>query len=219
MELGCGTGRILLPLARAGYLVTGVDSSSAMLARAREKLAVEEEAVRSRVNFVEGDITSLQLEAKFGLAIIPYNTLMHFERATKTALLRNARQHLRPGGTLFVDVDNPFEISDPNDDDLLVLERTMADPATGDMIVQAASSWVETEAQYRHITWLFDVSPSSGGPLRRTIVEADYHYLFPHELETALAGAGLRLEALFGDYKREPFGEESARLVVLARCV
>lgn len=217
LELGCGTGRILLPLVRAGFFVTGVDSSSAMLARATEQLSFELPATQARAKLVEGDMTTLQLEARFGLAIISYNTLMHFEGVAIAALLRNIWEHLQAGGMLFVDVDNPFEISDPNDDDLLVLERTMTDPETGDKIIQAASSWVNRDAQYRHITWLFDVSPSAGGPISRTIVEADYHYLFPHELETALAGAGFRLEALFGDYNREAFGEDSARLIALAK--
>jgi SAM-dependent methyltransferase len=217
LELGCGTGRLLVPLARRGYDVTGVDSSTAMLAKAMEKLAVEDALTRSRVKLVDGDMVAVQLSSEFRLAIISYNTLMHFDRAQKLVLLQTTRQHLKAGGMLCIDVDNPFEISDPDDDDLLVLERTMSNPDTGDLIVQAASSWVESDAQYRHITWLFDVSPSSGGPISRTIVEADYHYLFPHELETAMADSGFRLEALFGGYNRELFGEDSDRLIALAR--
>lgn len=217
LELGCGTGRILLPLARAGHVVTGLDRSTAMLARAKQKLIEEDELVRSRINIVQGDMRSIQLEAGFRLAIASYNTLMHLDGTTKIALLKNVRKHLQSGGTLYIDLDNPFEISDSNDDDLLILERTMSDPDTGDTIIQASSSWVDSDAQYRHITWLFDVSPQSGGPISRTIVETDYHYLFPHELEIVLVGAGFRLEALFGGYDKEPFSEESARLIALAR--
>ena len=216
LELGCGTGRVLLPLARAGHHITGVDRSSAMLDRAKQKLLGESESVRSRVNLVIGDMNSIQLNSEFELAIVSYNTFMHFEKATKTALLNTIREHLLPDGTLFIDVDNPFEISDASDD-VFVLERTMMDPETGNTIIQSASSWVDTDAQYRHITWLFDVSPQSGGPVHRTIAEADYHYLFPHELETALVGSGFRLKALLGGYDGEPFGEETPRLIALAK--
>ena len=217
LELGCGTGRILLPLARAGHSITGVDNSNAMLERAKLKLRSEPESVRSRMNLVSGDASSVEVDGEFRLVILSYNSLMHFERPALAALLKNARNHLRGDGFFYVDVDNPFEVSDPNDDDLLVLERIMTDPESGDKIIQSASSWVDSDAQRRHISWLFDVSAPAGGPLNRTIVETDYYYLFPHQLESMLAGAGFRLEALYGDYQRRDFGENSPRLIALAK--
>lgn len=216
LELGCGSGRLLLPLARAGHAVTGLDNSPAMLARARQRLAAESEAVGERVRLIEADMTDFEIDGRYALIIIPYNTLMHLEPARMTAVFKQVRRHLQMGGRLFIDVINPLAAAQTPDDHLLTLERCLVDPDTGNLIVQMASSWPDPSAQVLHITWLYDTSPAAGGPVHRTVVQAQYHYLYPHELELLLEPAGLKLQALYGDYNQLPFGEESARLLALA---
>ena len=92
LELGCGTGRLLLPLARAGYTVTGLDSSREMLTLTRHKLAEETADIRGRVRLIEGDMTDLSVCGRdFALIIIPYNTFMHLSPAQADQTLRQAR--------------------------------------------------------------------------------------------------------------------------------
>ena len=216
LECGCGTGRILLPLARAGFTVTGLDNSSAMLDIARQKLTQETPEIQARVTLVQGEMTQIELNGRYTLIIIPYNTLLHLTPAQVNQTLANLRQLLGTDGRLFIDIVNPFAMAQMPDDRMITLEQTFTDPHTGHTVLQFASSWPDNEAQILHITWIYDVTPANGGPIHRTISQFTYHYLYPHELELQLRQSGFQLEALWGDYNRSPFDEESDRLLVIA---
>lgn len=215
LELGCGTGRLLLPLAQAGYAITGVDSSSAMLAIARQKLAEEATAVQERVTLLESDMGTFGGNGRFSLALIPYNTLMHLTESQITAVLRHLRPRLQ--GTLFIDVANPFIVAQTPNDRFLTLEQLFTDPATGHTVAQQASNWLDEAEQQLQVTWLYDATPPQGGPIHRTIAQTTYHYYYPHQLEIALQDAGFRLLHLLGDYDQTPFDEDSERLLILAK--
>lgn len=217
LELGCGTGRVLLPLARAGFAVTGVDNSPAMLALAEEKLRLAPAGVRERVQLLSGDMTNLALpQTAFQLAIVAYNTLLHLDPAGKLAALRAIRRHLAPAGQVVLDLANPLALAQTPNDRMLTLEQVLTDRETGDTVTVLASNWVDTEAQVVQITWLYDATPPAGGVLRRTVAQAAYHYLYPHQLELILHDAHFSLVAMYGNYDQTPYTEESDRLLVVA---
>lgn len=216
LELGCGTGRLLLPLARAGHDVVGLDNSPAMLELVRAKLAKEPAEVRQCVTLVTADMAQFELTQRFGLVLSLNSTLMNLPPTAMQATLNRVTRHLSPGGRLLVDLDNPAMLPGEAGEGVLVLERTMVDPKSGETIMQFAASQAEEEGQVVHVTWLFDSLPAGGGTLSRVVVPMDYHYLFPHQLALMLASAGLQLESLMGDYNRRPFEEDSPRLLALA---
>lgn len=216
LELGCGTGRLLIPLARAGHTIIGLDNSPAMLDKARQRLTAEPQAVQNRVKLVEADMVDFTLDEKVGLAIVPYNTLLHLDERKKGQLFQTVGRHMDDNGRLFLDLANPQHAAQSHDNHNLTLERVMTDPDNGDYIVQMASSWADQEQQLLHITWLYDVSPAKGGPVHRTIVEADYYYIYPHQVELLLRQAGFRMAAIYGDYEGRPFDEASDRLLIMA---
>ncbi|HID52267.1 MAG TPA: class I SAM-dependent methyltransferase, partial [Anaerolineae bacterium] len=134
LELGCGSGRLLRPLAQSGYSVTGVDNSPAMLARASARLAGETTAVQNRVTLIEADMTDFTVDGRFPLVIIPYNTFMHLDTGQATAVLRRVRDCLAENGRLFIDLINPFAAANTPSDQLISLENTLTDPDSGDVI-------------------------------------------------------------------------------------
>ena len=209
LELGCGTGRLILPLARSGYEITGLDNSAAMLEIAQNHIQGETEGVQKRIQLFTGDMTSFQFEGRYGLIIISHNTLMHLTQQQVKSCLNCVRHHLKPTGRLMIDVDNPETMVDPADDELLILERTVIDPATGDIIVQMNSSWGDQQAQTRYLTWIIDSSPLKGGVLIRTVISTEFHYLFAHQLEMIFNSGGLVLKNIYGDYDGTSYGEES----------
>ena len=218
LELGCGSGRLLFPLAKAGHSVTGLDLSAGMLARARVRLAQAETAVQNRITLHQTDITSFALPdaAKFGLAIVPYNTLFHLDSAQALAMLRRVKKVLGENGRLFIDVANPVDIASTPEDALLSLENVLTDPKTGELVVHLASNRLDTASQTLHITWIYDVSAPDGGPVNRTVAQGTYHYRYPHQIELLLQEAGYKQLHLWGDYDQSPYEEDSNRLLVLA---
>jgi ubiquinone/menaquinone biosynthesis C-methylase UbiE len=215
LELGCGTGRLVLPLARTGHQVTGLDNSTAMLDIAREKIKAEREKVRQRIDLVTGDMTSFQIDGEFRLIVIGHNTVLHLTRDQLKSCLNCVRQHLQPKGKLMIDVENPVVTADQSDDELLMLHSKAVEPSTGNHILQVSSSWVDQQAQVRHFTWIIDSSPRNGGSIRRTVVEYKFHYLFAHQFEGIIDSSGLVLKDLFGEYDSTPYSEESPRLLMV----
>ncbi|MGW8319515.1 MAG: class I SAM-dependent methyltransferase, partial [Candidatus Promineifilaceae bacterium] len=132
LELGCGTGRLLLPLARAGHEVVGLDNSPAMLDLARAKLAKEPAEVRQRVTLVTADMAMFELTQRFGLVMSLNSTLMNLPPMAMQATLNRANRHLLPSGQLLVDLDNPALLPGDAGESVLVLEQTMVDPSSGE---------------------------------------------------------------------------------------
>lgn len=218
LELGCGTGRLLLPLARAGFVVTGVDSSPEMLMRAETHLAKETEQVRGRVTLIQADMTDLSgCGREYALVIIPYNTFMHLSPSQANRTLRQVKQCLAAGGQLFIDLINPYVVAQTPNDHLLTLEHVFTNPNNDHTVLQFARNHLDENEQILHITWLYDETPPTGGAVQRTIVPVTYHYYFPHQLEILLTDAGLHLQGWYGHYSQTPFDEESERLILLAQ--
>ena len=108
LELGCGTGRVLLPTARAGVEITGLDLSDGMLSACRSKLAGEAPDVQGRAHLHRGDMRSFGLGRRFGLVTIPFRPFQHLLTVEdQMACLACAHRHLAPGGVLALDVFNP----------------------------------------------------------------------------------------------------------------
>lgn len=219
LELGCGSGRLLIPLARAGHQVVGLDNSAAMLSLARPRLAAEPTAVQQRITLVAADMTQFELaegHGRFPLVIIPYNTFMHLNSQQKMAALKQIKPHLSENGRLFIDLINPFTIAQTPDDDDFILENSFAAPETGQPIQQYARNQLDEDSQILNITWAYDESPTDGDAVQRTTINAAYHYLYPHQLDLLLSNAGYQLQLLAGGYDNAPFAAESDRLLLLA---
>ena len=218
LELGCGTGRLLLPLAQAGHQVTGVDCSLAMLQRARRRIHGEGPEIARRINLLCADMTDFSLAGEpFDLAILSYNTFMHLDAASVLQACRNIKRHLAPGGYLFIDIVNPLLLEQTPEDRSLTLDRTFIDSHSGDLVVVMAANDLDESRQLLTITWIYDASPPCGGPIKRRVAPVAYHYYFPHQIELALEQVELELVAIYGSYRQEPFSEESERLLFLAR--
>ena len=213
LELGCGSGRVLVPLAAAGIQITGLDNSPGMLARARA--ALERRNLFGRARLVEGDIADLELGEQFPLVTVPFNTWMHLESAAQMiAALHAIRRCLLPGGRLLIDVPAPGTIVDAEHDGSLVLEKTFTldDGAT---LLQFSSTRLDLEQQHLNVTWLYD-RVELDGQVRRTVVPMALRYLFPHEVDLLLQQAGLELLQLWGGYDRRPYTADGELMLIYA---
>jgi SAM-dependent methyltransferase len=221
LELGCGTGRVLAPLARAGCEITGLDSSAAMLARCRARLEAEPAEARGRVELVEADMTSFDLVRRFALVTCPFGGFQQLRTVEQQlACLDRCREHLLPRGTLVLDLPNP----DPAP--AAYAGEQAADGEETAQLVEWTGGrrirwWVTITGYARAEQWndcevTFEVI-EPGGATQRITETISLRYIFRYELEHLLVRAGFRLVALYGDYDRSAFGDASPAMIAVAQ--
>jgi ubiquinone/menaquinone biosynthesis C-methylase UbiE len=215
LEVACGTGRVLLPLARKGYRVTGVDVSAAMLDRARAKIAAE--GLGDRATLVEQDMRDLDLDGRFNLALVVSNSFLHMlTMDDQLAAVGRIRRHLEPGGLLLLDLFNPDLSRLLDFQGRVTLEKVMADPETGHTLMKFLTQTVDLGQQIIDVTFILD-EVDSKGHVQRTLFPFSLRYLFRGELELLLRYAGFEVEVIYGSYDLDEFAADSERMIAVAR--
>jgi SAM-dependent methyltransferase len=215
LEVGCGTGRLLVPLALAGFRCTGVDISPSMLSLAKRKL--EATGTDDTATLVRADARDLDLSARFRLAFIGLNSFMHFvtdddQRKVLASILR----HLDPLGTLVLDLPNPDSSLLGETNGQLVHEWTRTSPETGRLVTKMRSQRIDAGAQLLDLLFLYD-EIDGDGLVRRTAVPFQLRYFYRRELELLLRSCGFDVEEVYGDYWFGAYTTESPKLIVVAR--
>jgi len=204
LELGCGTGRVLLAIARKGIDITGLDLAAPMLDVLRAKLAEEPEEVTKRAGVVHGDMTNFRLDRQFALVIIPFRPFQHVvEVSDQLRCLQSIRRHLRPTGRLVFDVFYPDfrKISELPVGE----ERARFDDGREFWRTDRVVAW-DWANQVRQTELLWYVRYPDGRQ-ERHVQAFPFRYFFRFELEHLLARAGFEVVELYGDFDRTPFGQ------------
>lgn len=220
LELGCGTGRVLIPTSRAGVEIVGLDLAESMLSRCREKLAQEPEGVRSRATLVSGDMRDFSLDGTFRLATLPFRPFQHLLTVEdQLRCLGCISRHLENGGWMILDVFNPSLTA-------LTDESRFEEHATGEPFNMPDGRKVERRerivsrdlaAQTIEVELIYYVTHPDGR--RERLVDSfRMRYFFRFEAEHLLVRAGFEVETVYGDYDRSPFGgKDPSELIVSAR--
>lgn len=218
LELAVGTGRIAVPLAAAGYDVTGVDLDSAMLARARAAADGAGKAAARRLRLVEGDARSVRLEdaGRYQLATIPLNSVFLMgTRADQAAAVATLAAHLAPGGLAVIDVWLPDADDLARYDGRLALEWVRED-AAGHTVTKTGAAEYDAATSVVRLTTIFE-SGLPGEPPARWVRCDRLRLVGPDELAAFAEAAGLEVEELAGGYDLEPLGPGADRAVLVAR--
>ncbi|NVB78148.1 MAG: methyltransferase domain-containing protein [Kofleriaceae bacterium] len=206
LELGAGSGRVTIPLARAGFEVVAVDTSAAMLGKLRARVAALPSAVAKRITVHEGDLRAFSVDIKkrgaFPLAIAVFNVLEHlYTRVEVDACLRRVADHLAPGGAFAFDVQLPdlaWLIRDPQK---RWARTRFTDPTTKRQMFYSTNHDYDPIGQIALIRLYYE--PVDGkGPTK--IVKLSQRKFFPAELEALVSHAGLRVTERFGDFAGRP---------------
>jgi SAM-dependent methyltransferase len=215
LELGTGTGRVALPLVRAGWEVHGVDVSEAMLRRARARRARLPAAERARLHLSRQDVTQMRVPGRFAAVLAPFGLLTLLpDAAARAACLRACRAHLSTGGRLWVDVaaatpQGPAERSFTSRFKLprggRLVEKHTVQRRVSDGVA------VEIEYHYR------ELAADGETELDRFVVAFVLQIVDEATLIDEVEAAGFELLELFGDWKGGPSTRESPRSIIEAR--
>jgi SAM-dependent methyltransferase len=216
LELGCGAGRLAIPLARDGHEVVGVDIDEALLDIARSKIRQTPAALRARLDLRVGDMRALELEElRFDRVLIAHSTIYCLQSDDDVrAMLREVRSYLAPAGQLLIDAysaDGFHDVLDPDaDDPLTEIVRVTASGRLWRVLER--SDWdreaQRVEAHYRHV-------PAGGGrAIDTTII---HRYMRAAQLETLLREEGFDDVRIAADFEGTPYGEDAEHMVVTAR--
>lgn len=216
LELGCGTGRALLPLAALGHLVTGVDKSAALLAQAEKK--IKQARLSSHVQLVREDLRTFQLEAcDFDFAYCVSNTLMHLPtQDAQLAVLINAARHLRHDGLLLLDLFSPDLVRLAEVAGLQELADHWIDDESGAQVFKWSVRQLDIAQQLQQTLFLYEEIFPDGRTQKRAI-PFTLRFLWPSEGRLLLQMAGFQVETVYGDFDGNPYDDSSERLIFLAR--
>jgi len=217
LELGCGTGRVLMRLAANAGSAVGLDSSPQMLEVARRK-----STGLNNVRWIEGDMRAFDLGEEFGLVLIPGHAFQHLNTVDdQLRCLQCVRRHLLPNGRLLVHVDHQ--------------DITWLAGITGREPGQFEARGRFTRSQNGHEiqsygAWSYEpCSQTAVSEARWEELDADgrvvdawqtarvrLHCVFRFEMEHLLARAGFAVEALYGDFNRGPLADDSSDMIWVA---
>ncbi len=216
LDAACGTGRVLLALAGAGFHVTGVDVSPKMLEIARSQ--VEKAGLAGLVDLVESDLRSVDLGRSFGMALVALSSFHHLlTTADQRAALERLAAHLVRGGLLVIDLVNPTPEWLAAGDGTLVHQLSGPYPeATGpDQLSKFVARTTHFETQMEQSLLIYDrIGPQ--GTVTRHSFQMESRLLFRYEAELLLGDAGFRLRDLYGGYDLESYQAFSPRMILVA---
>ena len=218
LELGCGTGRILLPIARAGLTIDGLDASRQMLQRCEAKLRDEVDSVKGRVRLHQADVREFDLGKTFDLVIAPFRVVQHLTTVDdQVAFLGAVARHLAPDGRLSFDAFNP------NFSALAAADGTEREDTPETNLPDGRS--FRRAGRVKRVRWIDQVSEveliyytcaKPGAVANRYVQSFDMRWYLRAELEHLLARGGFQLRSIYGDFDRSSLEDASPEQIVCA---
>lgn len=229
VELGCGSGRITLPLAELAetrdLTITGIDLSDDMLAQAEAKLAQLPPGCRSRVRLRKDDMRTFVASPPVDLIVVPCSTMAHvLELEDQLAVWRAAHAGLKPGGRFVVDLTMPNlnAYADSMASPPRALVEMDIDQESEDRVhrlIRYKTTRYEAHRQRAHVHFLYDrfETHADDEQARRYISDFESHVYFPRELQLLFLHSGFDIETTYGGYRGERLKSRSQALVMVGR--
>jgi SAM-dependent methyltransferase len=210
LELGCGTGRVLLPLALAGFRMVGLDNDLNMLRYLRAAQAPD---LQPTPLLFAASLTDFHLAQRFPLVLLPCNTWSVLDAGLRRRALDCIIHHLSPGGIFAASIPNPDFLRDLPASSEADVDETFVHPVTGNP-VQVSSSWQRTRSLFT-VTWHYDhLLPD--GEVERLTIHSRHDLLPAGAYLDELRQAGLSIRAAYGEFDGSPADRWAANLIFLA---
>ena len=208
LELGCGTGKLTIPIAEAGFQIVGIDLSEGMLEHANKKVS----NLNIPVQFLSGNMSDFSLSQEFRTIIFPSNNLAHLMNYREAeACFTKVHNHLKDDGAFIIDAFVPsLSILSKSSEEEEVISRYKDPDGDGEVEVLGRAVY-ETDTQIRRVTTLqkFPNKEPVQGHL-------DMRMYFPQEVESLLDHCDFDIVNKFGSYGFDPFSSGSVKQLIVA---
>ena len=208
LELCCGSGRLTIPLAKEGLKITGIDNSKTMLKQAKVKAKIE----KLEINFIEADITNLDLTNKYDLIFIPFNSIHHlYENQNLFDAFKVVKKHLKDNGLFIFDCYNPNiqYITEAEKGKNKIAEYITADNRK--VIIEQAMKY-ESKTQINRIEWHYFINDAF-----HSVQNLDMRMYFPQELDTYLKWSEFNILHKFGNFEENNFENNSEKQIFICK--
>jgi SAM-dependent methyltransferase len=219
LELGCGTGRLAIPMAMSGIDVVAVDISLAMLAVCREKCEAVGETP-GRLWLVQGDMEHVALGREFDFIAMAYRTFMHLlSPEAQRRCLRNVRAHLKPRGIFALNTwaPTPSAIARHLGEDRVTSYSEYPVPGEDLLVRDRCRSRYDEHRQWLVEEHAMEVVDGAGAVVDTERLELVRAWTTPREMDNLVQLCGFDVEALFGDFDCGPFDAQSKEMIWLLR--
>ena len=216
LELGCGTGRVSLAMARANIPVVGVDISLRMVETARRKARAL--GLGRQASFRQGDMRTVRLRRRFPLVVMPFRSFQSLLRVSdQRQALANVKAHLLPNGKLAFDVFAPdIQMLADTSPEMFHLQD-VPQPDTGHRLAVWGKNRFNHVDQTNDVQLVIEELDQQDVVLSRLCREFTVRYTFRYEMEHLLETCGFTVEAVYGDFDGGPVAADSDDLVWVAR--
>jgi SAM-dependent methyltransferase len=220
LEIGCGTGRVLIPTAHAGVDIVGLDLSPHMLGVCRRQLAQKSSTIQSRVQLLQADMRNFNLERTFHLITVPFRPFQHLITVDdQRSCLASIRRHLADGGRLILDLFNPNldALANQQPGAEVGEEPEFVTPDGRRVIRRHKIVAHDRFNQFMQVELVYYVTHPDGRE-ERLVHAFSMRYLFRFEVEHLLARCGFELEHVYANFDKSPYGSQyPGDLIVVAR--
>jgi SAM-dependent methyltransferase len=223
LELACGTGRAAVPLAEAGFVVHGIDTSSAMLAVAQAKQQRLPALVARRLFVTEGDMRAFELETEFGGVYSTFRSFQHLlSPEDQESCLCCVRRHMQTGGILVLNLFDPlYDLLLPGEGTGLILSRAVTHPISGNTVqVEVLRRINDPLFQCFAETWQFtELGPDNTRVVRQEEETLRMRWTFRYEMRHLLRLCGFCVLEEYSDFQKSPpsYGKEQVWVAVKSR--
>lgn len=215
LELACGTGRITIPLAEKGAFITGLDFSQEMLNIAKKKLESKPDAVRDRVDFIQGNAIDFSIDKVYDMIFIPQASMFHIhENSQRRNCVSCMKSHLRPSGIAVFDfVNSSFMENQETCKSYIVNEGINSD--TGKLTKELNEKLIIDKDNHFIVVKHTYVETDDSGEKRYEFIQR-YTWVTLDEISSMLTEFGFSEIEVVGGYRNEPFNIDSYRMIVTA---
>ena len=224
LEIGCGTGRIMIPIAYSGVSIVGLDQAPAMLKIAREKVASLSVETCQRIRLVKDDMRAFDLDQRFNLVIMPYRTFNYMlTEDDQRSALTTIHDHLVDHGRLI------FDVIDPGPDVIAASQETpggslkhiwsFAHPDSGRQVMAWDTRQFDPMEQTVEAYQYFKELDNEGREVSNTVIPFLLRYYYRYEMQHLLELCGFEVEVLYGDFQRSPFRHGNDQVWIARKAV